>query len=281
MYTPVATVSYCYGQTTFPGVQVKLYKVAEFIAGFRYVLTPPFITSGLSLDGIESTAEWNVVRTTLEAHILAYGIAPDTVSATNQDGQVHFDTLGMGMYLAIVDQVAQDDLYYHFDSALVSVPGLGPNGRQYAVSVNAKGEVLPPVNPDEETVFQVLKLWKGDEGRTDRPKSVEVEIFRNGVLRETVVLSEENHWSYSWLAKDDGASWSVAERSVPQGYTVTVDVREASFVLTNTRIPTQPGTPVKPPQTGDTANVMLYVLLMTLSGTMLIVLGISRKRLSL
>ncbi len=272
------TISYCYGETAFSDVQVKLYRIAEVSADFQYTMTQPFEASGLILNGIQSAGEWNVVRSTLEAHILAYGIEPDTTSATNQDGQVCFDSLSTGMYLAVVDQVTQGELHCRFDSALIALPGLGQDGRwQYAVSVNAKAEALPPVDPDETIELKILKLWKGDEGQTDRPESIEVEIFRNGTSYEKILLSEENHWSYTWSAKDDGATWSVVERNVPYGYTMTVEERAFSFVITNTRIPTGPDNP-NPPQTGDTSNIMLYVLLMTVLGTMLIILGVTRKK---
>ena len=276
------TVSYCCGETAFSGIQVKLYRIAEVSADFRYTLAQSFAASGLILDGIRTSGEWDVVRSTLEAHILAYNIAPEFTSVTNENGQVSFESLKTGMYLAIVNQVEQDDLHYRFDSALIALPGLGSDGRwQYQVSVNAKGEILPPVNPDEKIEFKVLKLWKGDEGGSDRPESVEVEIFRDGISYEKVVLSEEKHWSYTWSAKDDGANWSVVERNVPQGYTMTVEERQSTFVLTNTWTPTYPDDPDKPPQTGDTSNIMLYVLLMTLSGTMLIILGVIRKKVDL
>ena len=273
------TISYCYGETAFSGVEVKLYRIAEVSADFKYTLTQPFKASGLILDGIRTAGEWNVVRSTLEAHILAYNISPEVTAVTNEAGQASFDDLQTGMYLAIVSQVEQDDLHYRFDSALIALPGLGSDGRpQYQVSVNAKGEVLPPVDPDENVELKVLKLWRGDENRNVRPESIEVEIFCNGISYETVILSEENHWAYTWFAKDDGSTWTVIERNVPQGYTMTVEERQSTFVLTNTWTPTYPDDPGKPPQTGDTSNIMLYVLLMIGSGSMLIILGITGKK---
>ena len=273
------TVSYCYGETAFPDVQVNLYRIAEVSADFQYTLTQSFAASGLTLNGIQTTGEWNVVRSTLEAHILAYNIAPEYISVTNKDGQANFEMLKTGMYLATVGQVEQNNIYYLFDSALIALPTLGPDSHwQYQASVNAKGELLPPVDPDEKAELKVLKLWRGDEGRTDRPESVEIEIFCNGSSYKTVILSEENHWAYSWPAADDGSRWTVVERNVPQGYTATVEERQSTFVLTNTRIPVDPDVPVKPPQTGDTTNIMLYVLLMIGSGCMLIILGITGKK---
>ncbi len=273
------TVSYRYGQTAFFDVQVKLYRIAEVSADCQYTLTQNFAASGLTLNGIQTTGEWNVVRSTLEANILAYNIAPEYISVTNKDGQASFERLRTGMYLATVDQVEQDDLHYLFESALIALPTLGSDGHwQYQASVNAKAEGLPPVDPDEKAEFKVLKLWRGDEGRTDRPESIEIEIFCNGSSYRTVILSEENHWAYSWSVLDDGSRWTVVERNVPQGYTATVEERQSTFVLTNTRIPTDPDIPVKPPQTGDTTNIMLYALLMIFSGSMLILLGITGKK---
>ena len=276
------TVSYCCGEKAFSGIEVKLYRIAEVSADFRYTLTQSFASSGLILDGIRTAGEWNVIRSTLEAHILAYNIAPEFTSVTNEDGQASFGNLRTGMYLAIVNQVERDDLHYRFDSALIALPGLGPDGRwQYHVSVKAKGETLPPVEPDEKAELKVLKLWRGDEDLNERPKSIEVEIFCNGISYQTVTLSEENHWSYSWSATDDGSTWTVVERNVPQGYTMTVEERGTTFVLTNTWKPSEQEDPVKPPETGDTTNVLLYVLIMLVSGSMLVILGITGKKLRL
>ena len=276
------TISYCYAETAFSDVEVKLYRIADVSADFKYTLTQFFVDSGLILDGIRTAGEWNVVRSILEAHILASNITPDFISATNDGGQVSFENLRAGMYLAVAGQVEQNGLHYQFDSALIALPGLGADGRwQYQVSVNAKGEALPPVDSDEEVELKILKLWRGDDGQNARPKSIEVEIFRDGISYKTVTLSEENHWAYSWSVKDDGANWAVIERNVPQGYTMTVEERQGTFVLTNTWTPTHPDGPIKPPQTGDTSNIMLYVLIMVCSGTVLITLGVTGKKLYL
>lgn len=273
------TVSYCCGDKAFSDIQVKLYRIADVSADFKYALTRHFESSGLILDGIRTAGEWNVIRSTLEAHILAYNIAPEVTSVTKENGEASFEKLKTGMYLAIVDRVEQGALCYQFDSALIALPGLGQDGYwQYQVSVNAKGEALPPVNPDEEVELKIIKLWRGDEDRANRPKSIGVEIFCNGSSYKTVTLSAENNWVYSWSAVDDGSNWSVIERNVPQGYTMTVEERESTFILTNTLTPTDPDDPVKPPQTGDTSNILLYVLLMVISGILLIVLGITRKK---
>jgi hypothetical protein len=269
------TIAYRYDGQSFSNHPVRLYKIADVSADFQYTLTAPFANSGLILNGVQSVGEWNVIRSTLETHILAYDVDADFTGVTDQDGQVCFRALKPGLYLATTEQVIQNDWIYVFDSALVALPGLGTDGLwQYEVAVTSKSKAIPPAETDEEIEFKVLKLWKGDNGRSDRPQSIEVEIFRDGVSYQTVILSEENHWTYSWNAADDGAIWKVVERNIPTGYTMTVEERETSFVLTNTRPPDKPDIP----QTGDTTNIMLYFVLMNVSGIMLIILGIAGKR---
>jgi LPXTG-motif cell wall-anchored protein len=57
---------------------------------------------------------------------------------------------------------------------------------------------------------------------------------------------------------------------------MTVEERETTFVLTNTL--TQDTPPPTPPQTGDTSNIMLWVILMIVFGSVLVILGITGKR---
>ena len=148
---------------------------------------------------------------------------------------------------------------------------------QYQVDVTAKSEIIPPSRDDEEIELKVLKLWKGDGGSSARPATIEIEIFRNGTSYQTATLSENNHWTYTWSAKDDGSDWKVVERNIPTGYTMTIEERETTFVLTNTLNRDVPDNPDSP-QTGDTSNIMLWVILMIVSGSMLIILGITGKR---
>ena len=62
---------------------------------------------------------------------------------------------------------------------------------------------------------------------------------------------------------------------------MTVEERESAFVLTNTRTQAGPDDPEKPPQTGATLNILPYILLMAGSGSLLIILGITGKKLRL
>jgi hypothetical protein len=269
------TISYCSNGIAFSELPVRLYKIADVSADYQYTLTPSFAASNLILNGIQTVGEWNVIRVTLESFILANEVAADLNTVTDLEGKASFDALKPGLYLAIAERAIQDETTYVFGSALIALPGLGTDGLwQYQVDVTAKSEMIPPSEEDEKIELKVLKLWKGDNGSHARPATIEVEIFRNGTSYQTVTLSEENHWTYTWSAEDDGSDWKVVERNIPTGYTMTVEERETAFVLTNTFDHDVP----KPPETGDTANIMLWVILMIVSGSSLIIFGITGKR---
>ena len=296
------TISYQCDGAAFSDQTVYLYKIADVSRDFRYTLDSSVADSEVVLNKVQTNNEWNVIRTTLESYLFANHVEPILTAVTDELGQVHFSGLKPGMYFASPVYVVEDHGTYLFDSALIAVPGLASNGHwQYQVAVTAKTDVLPPIGPDGETQYKVLKLWRGDEGPANRPQSIEVEIFRDGVSYQMASLSEENHWYVSWMTKEDGAVWTVAERNVPEGYTVTVEKRGTTFVLINTwkseNVPAEkpdaedstpekqdPEKATQPPsasesktKTGDTANVLLYIVLMYLSGSSLVLLGIMGK----
>lgn len=300
------------------GVTVQLYKVADVTDAYQYTLTSDFQSSGLVLNGIKSSAEWNVVRSTLESYISAQNIGAAEYAVTGQNGGVCFEGLKPGLYFAETGSAIQNSMIYTFESALVSIPGIEGSNWQYDVAVTCKSQATPMSPPYNDPIrFKVLKLWKGDSGQETRPDNVEIEIFRNGVSYKTVILSEANNWSHTWTAKADGSDWTVVERNIPEGYALTVTEKDTSFVLTNTLTPETPENPEDPdpedpdnedpgnedpedmhpggsddpnqqgqgddptadtPKTGDTSNLLLYMIIMFISGSLLIILGITGKR---
>ena len=226
----------------------------------------------MTVNGVSSTNEWDAMRTTLESYVIANGLSADYEYRTDSNGSVKLENLTPGLYFIMPIQFANDGAYYYFDSALVALPGLGNDGKwQYDISVKPKPEIDIPTGDDEE--YKVVKLWRDNGHQEKRPSNIEVDIICNGKVVETVVLSAENNWSYSWTAEDNGDKWQVSERNVPEGYVMTVEEHTTSFTIINTI----PGTP-DIPQTGDTSNTGLYVMLMCVSGLLLVILGVTAKR---
>ena len=122
--------------------------------------------------------------------------------------------------------------------------------------------------------LSVVKYWKDKSGNDLDDKEIKVEslpiqIYRREKDTETwklykkVDLTADTAWEYHWGAADDGASWTVTERDVPEGYVLQTPIRlghnatntKLEFRVTNvstdgatpTPTDTPPPTPTKTP----------------------------------
>lgn len=77
----------------------------------------------------------------------------------------------------------------------------------------------------------VHKIWE-DNGYPERPNSVTARLLRDGETYETVELSEDNQWTYTWDELDDRYSWSV-EEDVPAGYEVSYKTEDNKIFVIN------------------------------------------------
>ncbi len=266
-------LTYSFDTLLFSDVHVALYQVATVSRDFQYTATKAFTACGLNFNGVVSQSEWNTIRSTLDNYIAASGVTPVCTQQTNADGNVIFTDLEPGLYLTSAVQVTHDGFRYYFASVLSALPNLNEeNSWEYDVSAKCKPDVDNPTG--EDIAYKVLKLWKDDGKEEKRTESIEIEIIKDGKTVKTVVLSDDNDWSFSWYAEDDGSVWSVTEKNIPKGYTMTVEKNLTTFTVINSLPPPPPDIP----QTGDTFNIGLYVVLMCLSGTALILLTVTKRR---
>ncbi len=276
------SITYGYDGLKFASAEVSIYKIASVSADFQYTYTNDFAPVKLDLNGIDTSDDWNTVKSTLDSFIASNKIKPTTTVKTDENGVAVFKKLSVGLYFVSMTAVNKDGFRYYFYPTLVSLPNLNAQTKDwdYSVSVAPKPEVDPPDdNTHDDVRYKVVKLWRNDHG-ISRPNTVTVDIIRNYTVVKTVILSEATGWSYEWIADNDGSVWNVAERNVPSDYVSVVDKYTTTFTITNT-VP-EDKTPVgdKPsnPKTGDSTNLTLYIMLMCISGIVLIVLGITGKR---
>lgn len=268
------TVLYGRDGVAFSDISVSLYHVADISADYRYTLAEPFADTKLQLNGVSSQAEWSAIRTTVEMYIGGKKIQPLAVAVTDEQGQAEFADLRTGLYYVSFVRHTKDGMCYYFESALTAVPGLEPDGTwNYDVTVKPKSGVQNPGGKDLE--YKVIKLWRGDD-EEKRPKEVVVEIFRNGEPTKTVTLSAENNWCYTWFAENDGSYWLVMEKDIPRGYYVMIEQNDTIFSVINVA-ESNPDDP-RPPQTGEVLNMYSFILIMSLSGVLLLMLGMFGKK---
>lgn len=272
------------------GQTVRLYRAADISPTGRYTLCGTFTGYGIYMPAANGQAEWDALRDTLLAYIAADALAPDGTTVTGADGRAVFTGLSAGMYLVDKADMEVDSSTRQYAPSLIAVPGVDGGGNwRYDVTATPKYTEKPGGGdePDTPVTYTAVKLWAGEKSSDRRPASVEITIYKDGVEQERQTLSADNDWMYRWTAV--GGTWSVLERNVPEGYTVTVQRSGSSFFVTNTRsavpdpTPTPESTP-KPtpglgdrPQTGDESHLTLYIICMAVSGLALLLLGVLNR----
>lgn len=266
------TLKYKHDKTLFSGLNIDLYCVATVSSDFQYTLTDSFSKTKLNLNGISSDSEWDSIRTTIGSYVDADSINPIDTACTNAFGEVSFEGLLPGMYFVKPVRIEDNGYYYFFDSAIIAVPDLDADGQWiYAVTAEPKPDIEYPSG--KEITYKLLKLWRDGVDESKRPMNIKVDLFCNSDFVETVILNEENNWSYSWKATDNGDLWQVIEKHVPDGYVMTVEHHTTTFTIVNT-IPDVPDIP----PTGDSSDLNIYVILMLASGFLLILFSAVSKR---
>lgn len=264
------TLHYQKDGAAFADLQIGIYRIAEALPDGTFQLIEPFASYPLNIYGITKQEQWNQVAQTVYSYIIADQIAPDRELTTDEKGAVCFSDLDTGLYF-VREVIAENTSgTYVFNQFMVYVPTPQPDGSySYDVEAIPKCTGFVPKNR-----HSVTKLWQ-DGGKQDlRPKEVAVDIYKDGALIETQILSADNNWTYTWyVSADDHSHWTVAERTVPDGYKVTIRQNGSDFSIINT-CQTLPDIP----PTGDSFTPMLWIMLTCLSGIVLVILGGSRRR---
>lgn len=262
-------MDYSMEDTVFEGLTIAVYRVAEAFDDGTFELIAPFNSYPVNIHGITSQTEWQQVAETLKAYIVADQVEPTRTALTDADGMAHFTDLQTGLYLVLGVVAENETGMYRFRDFMVYLPTPQEDGGfRYDMEAKPKCTQFTPSNR-----YSVIKLWKDAGHEEHRPNAVTVDIFRDGVLQETVTLSPENNWTYSWNVPDGQGIWTVVERDVPVEYEVLISAQETAFVITNTH-----DTPKPPPETGDLFPVWLVVLALCLTGCALLLLGTRYER---
>lgn len=264
------TLHYQKDGAAFEDLQIGIYRLAEAFSDGSFQLIEPFASYQLNIHGITAQEQWNQVAQTVYGYIVADRIAPDHEMMTDKNGAVCFSDLDTGLYFVREVIAENNDGTYIFNQFMVYVPTPQPDGT-YLYTVEAKPKCIGFVPKDQ---YSVTKLWQDEGNQNYRPKEVEIEIYKDGVLYETVILNADNNWTYTWyVSGEDHSQWTVVERTVPDDYKVTIQQNGSHFSVINTRqsIPDIP-------QTGDSFELLLWTLLMGFSGIILVILGVPRRR---
>ena len=267
------TLDYQKEGKTFSDLEIGIYRVAKVLENGTFELIEPFSSYPINIHDITAQEQWNNTADTLNSYIVANNLPVYKTERTNQNGTATFTDLETGLYF--VNEVVTEDNSgtYIFNKFLVYLPTPQADGtHNYNVEAKPKCSDFVP-----KTEYRVTKLWQDSGCETDRPKRVEVDIYKNGKLAETQILSQDNNWTYRWyISEDDLGKWTVTERNVNEKYIVTVQQNEACFSIINTH----KGCNVVPdgPKTGETTNLIYWVMITCIIGIVLIIIGIYSRR---
>lgn len=223
-------------QNAVPGVAFSLYHVGSirFLEeSLKYVYNEMFEGNGMSLDDLRAEG--------LADHLANYALEHEEIigdmKKTGADGKVCWENLNMGLYLVV--QVERVQGRWAAEPFLVSVPFCeeGEDEWTYDVDASPKMEILP----EADTEVMVRKVWV-DNG-SHRPDDLIVNLYRDNEKYDSVVLNEENHWSYTWTNLNGYYIWTVKEEKVPDGYRVSYGTSEREIIITNTAEKEKPPVP--------------------------------------
>lgn len=180
-----------------------------------------------------------------------------TTKITDSNGKILFDNLNLGVYY--IKQTNKIKNFSQIDPILIMLPKEINNSFEYNIDASPKIEIL------DLTDIKIKKIWNTDK-KDKILNHVTIELYKDKEKIETVTLNEENNWEIviEGLPKSD--SYSVKEINLPKGYTVTYNLNEYTFTVTNT------------PSLVDTGQITYVYNIILFIGIMLIIVGIILKR---
>lgn len=226
----------------FSGAEFQLYRVADVSSSAQFTLTGDFSRYPVSLKELDS-AGWRALAQTLEAYAARDKLTPLHTAITGKNGRAEFSSLTTGLYLVTGQRYESQGYTYTPQPFLIALPSLtDENSWKYTMAVSCKYD--SDSNTEEDTIERkVLKVWRDDGNEEKRPEQIVVQLLRDGEVYDTVTLSNDNNWRYTWPELSADHHWQVVEHRTPEDYTVLIEREGITFVMTNTCLQDIPDTP--------------------------------------
>lgn len=216
-----------------------------------YKLVPPFSGYQVQIYDDPDSAKWRSLAETLSAYAARDNIQPAAETKTDDRGMLTYANLKDGLYLLVGDAAESGNEMIFPQPMLVTVPYENSDGsRDYGVVTEPKYDRQKLTG--EPTRRGAVKIWKDEGNKAKRPQDVTVQLLCDGKVYDEQVLNAANNWSYTWNNLEASHDWQLAEKEVPEDYTVQVTREDMTFTITNTNDNPPPPPPEEPglPQTG-------------------------------
>lgn len=235
--------------TYVEGARITIYKIADVYSNegrlsFKY--TDNFSSCKASLDDMtdENLTE-DISKCVTEEFI---GIS----EVTNQNGTVTFDDLSLGLYF--IKQTSKVEGYSNIDSFLVHTPTTIENSWIYDIVATPKTAIYKEID------LTVKKVWNTNASAV--PSKVEIELYNDKELIDTIELTADENWTYTWENIEKSDKYSVKEINVPKGYKVTYSNEGNVFTVTNTDT------------LANTGQLYYSIIFLTILGSLCLLFGV-------
>lgn len=271
-----------YENTAIPGMALDIYRMGDVDEVGNYSVAADFKSMESYID-FSKLGEDNgdKLASTLAAYVGKESIKP--MGSGTTDGSGSFSVSGKpGMYLVVGHKVIDGNMEYDINPFLVAVPDRNNESNTWNYSVTAYPKAVMQNIIHE---LSVVKIWLDEEGE-DRPNDVTVNLLKDGEVADTVKLSKDNDWAYTWTDLDGNFEWTVLEEPI-DGYVVEIGTSETGYIITNTDAgenpPQEDDPPVTPPDHDDpklpqTGQLWWPVLALMLGGLSFMAVGLFRRK---
>ena len=208
------------------GMNWRIYRVGQ-VTPKGYVLTGDF--GRYHADLIDMSEEnISAAAQTLESYAIADRKKPIASGVTDENGELVFDNLKSGLYLALGSLFEAAPYYYDPSPLLIEV------GENTEYIYNAYPKIERATLSEELMTYTVRKVWLDNNDSFEaRPVYITIDIYKDDELFNTVTLNEENNWQYHWESADKLVKWIVVEREIPTDYEVRLEHNEKQYLVRN------------------------------------------------
>ena len=183
-------------------------------------LSGDFAEAGIELNGLDNEAFERVARELYE-YAEENALAPGWAPVTDENGRIKLQDLTVGVYLVVGRPAVMGDRVHYSLPQLIVLPQYDEVNAEwdYAVSIALKSI---SIGIDEELLdLTVEKKWIDQGFEEFRPYYIMVNLLWNGKLYDSVYLSEENNWTYTWTDLLPIGEWTV-EEEIPTDYVLEI-----------------------------------------------------------
>lgn len=206
------------------GAEIALYHVASVSSQNNklvYEFTEDFTECDADLSDLTKEELTDDIK-----QCITENMEPVQKQMTDSEGVAVFEELELGLYL--VKQTNKVLGYSEIDSFLINFPKEVDNKWTYEIEAEPKTDIIRLMD------VIVEKKWDIQNSKST-PESVIIELLKGQEVIDEVVLNNENQWTHTWSQIEESDEYSVKEKVVPEGYTVTYRQEGNKFIVTNIR----------------------------------------------